>query len=279
VVDSVELNKNEGPKFLRWAGSKSKMLPKISYLIPRFNQYIEPFCGSCALFYSLHPKGAILGDTNSFLIRTIMAVRDKPEEVFEELEALTWSRTGFYAIRGHALAEPNDVRLAANFIYLNANCFNGIFRLNKIGRFNVPYGGDRAGKCPSLKKLLGSSKLLRGAKIVCSDFDSTVRNNLHPGDFVYLDPPFAVRSRRIFYQYRYDDFGTEDIDRLRGLMEWVDKKGGTFIVSYGESPEAETLRVGWKSTSVWRLGNIAGFRDNRRSAREIVITNITGLSA
>jgi len=202
-------------------------------------------------------------------------VRDDPASVFKALNQLNWSKRAYYKLRPSALNEKDNSKLAANFIYLNANCFNGIFRLNKAGEFNVPYGGERAGKCPSSEKLHTASTTLRHVKFVCGDFDKTVRRHCRAGDFVYLDPPFALRNRRIFYQYRYDDFGTEDINRLRSLMDWIDRQGSAFIVSYAASPESETLSKGWHQYSAWRLGNIAGFRTARRtSSEETLITNV-----
>jgi DNA adenine methylase len=243
-------------------------------LIPAFNRYIEPFCGSCALFFRLRPSDAVLGDINPHLVRTLIAVRNQPAAVFEALTRMQWSEEEFYSLRPYALAERRYSTLAANFIYLNASCFNGIYRLNRLGQFNVPYGGERAAKCPSLIKLDRASEALRSATIVCDDFDSMVRKNLTRGDFAYLDAPFAIRNRRIFYQYRYDDFGTEDIKRLRKLMDWMDARDGSFIVSYAASPEGETLARGWRTKSARRLGNIAGFKANRKYAEEILITNV-----
>ena len=251
------------------------MLPSLTPLIPDFKKYIEPFCGSCALFFSLRPPSAVLGDINPLLIRTLTAVRDDPDAVFNTLKNLNWSKRAYYRLRPSALNEEDDLKLAANFIYLNANCFNGIFRLNKAGQFNVPYGGERAGRCPSSEKLQTASTAFHDVKFSCEDFDRTVRQHCRSGDFVYLDPPFALRNRRIFYQYRYDDFGTEDVNRLRSLMSWIDQQGSAFIVSYAASPEAETLAKGWRKHSAWRLGNIAGFKAARStSSEEILITNV-----
>ncbi|MEY9180902.1 DNA adenine methylase [Bradyrhizobium sp. USDA 326] len=274
-MTEISYNRSENPKFLRWAGSKSKMLSSITSILPPFSRYIEPFCGSCALYFHLQPKSAVLSDINPLLIRTIKAVRREPHEVFQTLQRLKWSEDGYYKARDQALSERDNCQLAANFIYLNANCFNGIFRLNRAGKFNVPYGGDRAGKCPSEEKLASAARLLRRAKIVRGDFESVVKNHCQSGDLVYLDPPFALRNRRIFFQYRYDDFGTEDIARLRGLMAWIDKQGSAFVVSYAASPEAKMLSKGWRTQTAWRLGNIAGFRDRREKlAKEVLITNV-----
>lgn len=195
--------------------------------------------------------------------------------MFAALQRLEWSEEGYYDIRDDALLESDEFQLAANFIYLNANCFNGIFRLNKAGVFNVPYGGNRAGKCPSEEKLASAARLLKRARLAKGDFEAVVKTHCRVGDLVYLDPPFALRNRRIFFQYRYDDFGSNDIGRLRDLMTWIDKQGSYFVVSYAASPEAKLLSEGWRTQSAWRLGNIAGFRDKRtKMAKEVLITNV-----
>lgn len=266
-------NRSTAPKFLRWAGSKTRLLPKILGEVPSYNRYVEPFCGSAAVFFGLRPQRAILSDANSWLVTTFVAVRDQPEAVFEQLQRMEWSKENYYAVRDAGLAAYDTVDLAARFIFLNANCFNGLFRTNRSGHFNVPYGGERAGAAPSFEKLSGASQLLRGATIECCDFESCVRSHVISGDLVYLDPPFAIGNYRAFHQYRYDDFGVADIERLAALLCWIDQQDARFILSYAASPEADVLARGWRAQRVARLANIAGFRDRRRSYEEVLITN------
>lgn len=275
MMDSIQpkMNTEISPKFLRWAGSKTRIIPKFLDMIPKFRAYHEPFCGSCALFFALSPERATLSDANLALIRTLKAVRDEPEAVYQQLLGFDWSEAGYYKVRELGIEDDDDIRLATNFIFLNANCFNGIFRLNKAGVFNVPYGGHRAGRCPSLQRLMEASRRLTRAEIVAGDFEEIVDARVASGDLVYLDPPFAIRNKRIFYQYRYDDFGLRDLARLRGVMQKLDGKGVAFIVSYAASDEADQLSNGWRRIEVSRQGNIAGFKDNRRLAREVIITN------
>lgn len=272
-VVEPKINADVSPKFLRWAGSKTRIIPDFLEVIPPFNTYHEPFCGSCALFFALSPQEATLSDANPALVRTLKAVRDEPEAVYQLLLGLDWSENGYYRTREEGIEDADDVRLATKFIFLNANCFNGIFRLNKAGKFNVPYGGHRAGRCPSLERLLEASRRLKKAEIVSGDFEEIVDARAASGDLVYLDPPFAIRNRRIFFQYRYDDFGLGDLVRLEGMMRRLDQRGVAFIVSYAASEEADQLSKGWRRFEVSRQGNIAGFKNNRRIAREVIITN------
>ncbi|MCZ4093641.1 DNA adenine methylase [Sinorhizobium psoraleae] len=172
MVDPVQpkINNDISPKFLRWAGSKTRVIPTFMEVVPTFNTYHEPFCGSCALFFSLAPQSATLSDANPALIRTLKAVRDHPDAVYERLLCFEWSEAGYYRIRDQGIEDDDEVNLAAKFIFLNANCFNGIFRLNKAGKFNVPYGGHRAGRCPSLERLTEASRLLKNGGDIAGRF-------------------------------------------------------------------------------------------------------------
>jgi len=268
------LNKSSSPKFLRWAGSKSRLVPKLRKMIPEHDRYIEPFCGSCALFFELKPRSAILSDVNPLLITTLQAVKSNPDEIYRRIIDFDWSSEGYYKLRSTALLSNSQIDTAAEFIFLNANCFNGIFRLNRAGKFNVPYGAERAGKCPSLARLQAASQILQNATIYEGEFEQVVLGMSRPGDFVYMDPPFAMRNKRIFYQYRYDDFGLSDIERLKNLMSLMHDRGVKFIVSYASSDEADYLKNGWNHEEVERLGNIAGFSDKRKTAFEVIITNV-----
>src|ERR1035441_10567535 len=103
---------------------------------------------------------------------------------------------------------------AARFIYLNRYCFNGLYRTNLAGHFNVPFASSGTGGVPPLEVCLGNARLLRNAELICGDFDSVVRDHVRAGDFVYLDPPYAVANRRIFRQYGPHTFGLDDLDKL-----------------------------------------------------------------
>lgn len=269
----VKINSRLHPKFLRWAGSKQALLPTLVQHVHPFKRYIEPFCGSCALFFALQPATAVLSDSNPLLIQTLKAVRSAPEKIFKRLVRMDWSQKYYYDLRPRAFSTKDNIELAANFIFLNANCFNGIFRLNRKGNFNVPYAANGAGKCPSLESLELASKFLAKARLTSEDFETVVRQNVRSGDFIFMDPPFALRNRRIFFQYRYDDFGLRDIDRLAKLLRYIDRKGAQFLLSYASSEEAKTISKGWKTSSVLRTGNIGGFVDRRRHSKETIITN------
>jgi DNA adenine methylase len=259
--------------FLRWAGSKRRLLPILrTYWRPQYSRYLEPFAGSACFFFSLNAPRAILGDLNGELISTYLQVKYRLDALLDHLSTLRRSRQEYRKLRS---LNPNDLDLcarAARFIYLNRYCFNGLYRTNLKGEFNVPYGGEKSGNLPSADLLRECSKRLMKTRLVAGDFEQVLRQ-AKKGDFVYMDPPFAVGARRVFNEYHPDTFGGEDINRLRLWMEKLDKRGISFLVSYAESAEADLLAKGFTRRHVSVRRNIAGFAADRSDSHEILISN------
>lgn len=270
--------------FLRWAGSKRKLLGHLApYWGEGFPRYIEPFVGSACLFFHLRPAAAVLGDLNSELIRTYQTVRAHPHAVHAALIALSGDEKTYYRIR-RSIPDPEDyVQQAARFIYLNRYCFNGLYRTNLNGEFNVPYGGAKSGSLPSLRDLLDVVDACAAAEFHHGDFETILHNQVQHGDFVYLDPPFAVENVRIFNQYGPHTFGLRDLSRLRRCLELIEQRGAFFLLSYAECQAAVDEFAHWPRRSVRTQRNISGFATHRRVASELIITNIpetiTGIEA
>jgi DNA adenine methylase len=261
--------------FLRWAGSKQKIIPYLKqYWINNSDRYIEPFMGSAQLFFSLNPNTAILNDINSELIQTYLQVKKNPYPVYSILKEMKVSKNEYYRIRAIQTHKLGANQRAARFIYLNQLCFNGIYRTNLKGEFNVPFSGENQLKTFSLDVLVEASKKLKVAKIYSEDFEKLIRKNISKNDFIYLDPPFAVSNRRIFRQYGPDSFGLEDLSRLNKLLNFIDKKGAKFLLSYAYCKESITLINNWNSKKIFVQRNIAGFSKFRRKSAEILISNI-----
>jgi len=259
--------------FLKWAGSKRKILPKlISHLPKQFDRYVEPFAGSACLFFALMPKRALLADINEELIETYQELRDRPDDVVEELSRFTPTEASYYRVRGLDSTVLSPSGRAARFIYLNRYCFNGLYRTNKQGRFNVPFGGKRSGRLPSPEFLRECATALKKVVLKPTSFEDTLAK-VKAGDFVYLDPPYCIRSRRVFNEYSNASFGEEQLQLLRGHLKRLDRLGIPFLVSYGLSKEAIELSRGFYSRQLVVQRQIAGFATNRRKARELVITN------
>lgn len=260
--------------FLRWAGSKRKLLPKLTpYWGAGFQRYLEPFVGSGVLFFALRPERAILSDTNEDLIQALAAVRDNPDGVYEQAQKYPLGKRSFYRLRALEVGDLQPVERAARFLFLNRFCFNGLYRTDVHGRFNVPFSPGGTGELPSLQQLTAAAQLLRRAKLFCGDFEAIASKMVRSGDFVYLDPPYAVSNRRVFRQYGPHTFGIKDMLRLGTLLAEIDRRGARFVLSYADCHEAREIFAPWKLRRVWTQRNISGFSRHRRRAAELIVTN------
>lgn len=183
--------------FLRWAGSKRRLIPVLrTYWRPEFRRYLEPFAGSACLFFSLNPPRAILGDVNRELISTYLETKYRVAGVIKRLSNMRPNRRTYIRLRSFAPDDLGRAARAARFIYLNRYCFNGLYRTNQRGQFNVPYGGEKSGRLPSAEVLRQCSRRLKTARLIAGDFEQVLRLAVK-GDFVYMDPPYAVGARRV----------------------------------------------------------------------------------
>jgi DNA adenine methylase len=262
--------------FLRWAGSKKQLLPKLRlyWQDKPGRAYIEPFAGSACLFFDLEPERAILGDLNHDLIRALEALKDEPDAVIHALKRVPKSRASYYRIRGQEPKTLSAVSHAARFLYLNKYCFNGLYRTNQAGRFNVPYTEPKPQSTGlDYGSIRSGASLLSRATLVSGDFEKTLEY-ANPGDFVYMDPPYFSTSKRIFGEYMPAVFGAESLKRLDLALTKLDQRGVQFLVSYMWSKEHRALFGHWNVTRVRTKRNIAGFCSDRRGAYEILATNI-----
>src|SRR5580658_9292846 len=170
--NAIELPKQDCAPFLRWAGSKRRLLPTLqTFWTEKHKRYVEPFAGSACLFFAIKPPKAILGDLNPELIATYMEVKHRIGGVLEELRKLPAAdRHEYGRLRKADPKAMTKARRAARFIYLNRYCFNGIYRTNLKGQFNVPYSGVRCGSVPADSVFEKSSKRLRNARFMNADF-------------------------------------------------------------------------------------------------------------
>lgn len=258
----------------RWAGSKRKVLPILgSYWTPSFRRYVEPFAGSAALFFQLQPERAVLGDINQELISAYEVIRDRPDDVHRAASKISRSEAEYYRVRGRDITRLSTFSRAVRFVYLNRHCFNGIYRTNTAGRFNVPFAHDKPGRIPPIENFRRCANLLHRASLKCGDFGQ-ILSAVKANDFVYLDPPYAVETRRVFRQYDRREFLTRDLERLSEHLHNIDKRGASFVLSYADCREARVLLSGWQVRRIRVRRNIAGFTAHRRIATELLATNI-----
>jgi DNA adenine methylase len=260
--------------FLRWAGSKKKLLPELEkFFSPDMGTYIEPFVGSGQLFFKLPVKNAVLGDTNVDLIKTYQNIKDNPLEVYNQLISFPLGKEEYYKIRNQYNESSDSIYNSALFIYLNTFCFNGLYRTNISGKFNVPYSAS-SGTLIDLESVYSISEYLKRADLMIGDFETIVLESCKRNDFVYLDPPYAIKNRRIFNQYGPHTFGLNDIERLKKLIKEIDSRDAKFVLSYAHCDEALYLSKGWNFHLVNTVRNISGFAQHRKMENEMIITNI-----
>lgn len=259
--------------FLRWAGSKRKLIPRLrKFWLDDKARYIEPFAGSACLFFSLGPQKAILGDNNAELINLYREVKKAPDEIHRRLVRIPRNSHTYYRWRAKNIAKLDKQTRALRFLYLNHNCFNGIYRTNSAGDFNVPFGSKLA-RYLTLDEFTACANALRSAKFVSGDFEKTLED-VGAGDFVYLDPPYALDTRRVFREYGEKAFNVQDVSRLATALTSISERGANFVVSYADCPQSRQLAKNWNSSKFSVRRHIAGFSDHRTSAYEWLITNM-----
>ncbi|MGC2477795.1 MAG: Dam family site-specific DNA-(adenine-N6)-methyltransferase [Candidatus Sulfotelmatobacter sp.] len=260
---------------VRWAGSKRLAVPRLKEFWGRgYRRYVEPFAGSASLFFDVCPPAAILGDLNWELVTAYRAIRRDAQLVLQCLRRLPTGKASYYRIRGVNPCVLSDAELAARFLYLNHFCFNGLYRTNLSGRFNVPYGPPKDGGRFNEASVLAAAEKLQSAQLLYADFGETL-SRAEAGDFVFLDPPYAVDGRRVFREYLPGSFNSMDLARLGLALEALDAKGAAFVITYADSAESRKLFAPWKRSRLWVRRNIAGFAADRRSYYELLATNIT----
>jgi DNA adenine methylase len=259
--------------FIRWAGSKRLTLGTLRKYWPGNGfRYIEPFAGSACLFFDLEPDRAILGDLNSELIGTMNALKQDCEKIIKLVDKIPTGEESYYKIRKMNPKKMSFNNMAARFLYLNRYCFNGLYRTNLAGKFNVPYAEPKKIGNEYSQNIRNAAKALKKAIFVNADFETTLAY-VNKNDFVYLDPPYIVKNREIFSDYTTGSFSAKDLERLSKALKSINAKRAKFLISYADSREARLLLKPWGPKRVWTRRNIAGFSANRRGAFELVGTN------
>lgn len=261
--------------FLRWAGGKSWLTKRLSKLNElEFNQYHEPFLGGGATyFYLQRTSRSYLSDLNEELINTYIAVRDNVEKVISCLRDFKNTKDFYYKIRETKFTERFEN--AAKFIYLNQTSFNGIYRVNLKGVYNVPYG-FRSKEFLDENTLINASKALKNASIFVSDFE-VVKQNIRVNDLVFLDPPYTVsHNNNGFIKYNEKLFSIEDQYRLSKLIDFIREKGAYYILTNAAHNQVRDIFNNSDSViQVSRANLIGGINAKRGSTEELIFTNIS----
>ncbi|NSY44337.1 Dam family site-specific DNA-(adenine-N6)-methyltransferase [Agrobacterium tumefaciens] len=265
---------SHGPSFLRWAGSKRKALKQLSAAYTSNSLlYVEPFAGSAALFFERSPSRALLGDLNGHLINAMRQVRDKPDDLHSMVSVLSREAGEYYRRREQFNSlKPHGLEAAVLFVYLNRNCFNGLWRTNSSGKFNVPYGGIEMGNTPPLELFLKCSASLQKAKLRHQDFRITV-GQAGPGSFIYADPPYFTAHERTFIEYGKRSFGRKDLQDLIDALEAAEIRGAKIALTYSDGMPVD-VPDHWVQTRFDVTRNVGGFSGSRKKNSEVLYTSI-----
>lgn len=263
--------------FLKWAGGKRQILKDLLEYLPcdvKDRTYREPFLGAGSLFFALNPKSAFLSDANGHLMMTYQYVRDDPDLVSDYLRehARNDSEEYFYRIRRIYNKSRPSAAQAARFIYLNKTCYNGIFRVNSKGLFNVPYGRHETASLPSREHLREVSEILRGKRVFVASFEDALQG-AKKGDFIYLDPPYPpLNGTSCFNHYTPDKFTEKDQENLAATVKALDRAGCLLMVSNGNSDKILELYNGFNVHTL-QVTRFITCKKTRPKVRELVITN------
>lgn len=266
-----------GKPFLKWAGGKNwfiKYLPKIMKGL-EYNTYHEPFLGGGSVFFHLEPTDAYLSDANLELINTYQALQDDVEAVIDFMQTWEVNENQYYEIRATKPTEKHEQ--AARFIYLNHTSFNGIYRVNRKGEYNVPYG-HRDNYAFDFDRIRAAASSLQGAILQHREYQETLKD-VSEGDFVFLDPPYTVaHNNNGFIEYNKKLFSIDDQFLLRDCIVEICDKGAYFILTNAAHDTIKDIfRSCGTSIELDRFSTLGGKNARRQSISECIFTNIPSL--
>lgn len=267
--------------FLKWAGGKRQLLPVLSqYLPPGFHTYFEPFVGAGAMLLDLQPRQAVLNDLNQDLITCYRTIQKHPDELIQHLHGHQNSAEYFYAMRGldrdrEVFRQLSDVQRASRMIYLNKTCYNGLYRVNRKGEFNAPFGryrnpciADEAG-IRAVHRFLNA----RPVKILNTDFELAV-HGARSGDLVYFDPPYdPVSGSASFTAYQECGFGPNEQRRLARVVHDLTRRGCRVMLSNSATDFIRSLYKDLKLVRVTATRRINSVAARRGEIDEVLVLN------
>jgi DNA adenine methylase len=259
--------------FMKWAGGKTQLIPQILRRFPpRYGRYFEPFLGGGAVFFALAPKQALLSDVNEQLIATYTAIRDDLEGVIAELGRHHATEEHYYEVRAMDAAALGGTARAARTIFLNRTCFNGLYRVNSRGQFNVPFGKYKNPKICDAENLALVSRALQGVELDVGDAFTAARR-ARAGDLVYLDPPYdPVSPTASFTGYTRGGFSRDDQARLAGLFRELADRGVHVVLSNSDTPFIQQLYAGFRMERVLARRAINSRADRRGPVGELIVS-------
>jgi DNA adenine methylase len=264
--------------FLKWAGGKSRLLRQYQPYFPtpeRMGHYYEPFIGSAAVFFHLQPRPACLSDANGKLVEVYSIVQREVEALVEALQVHRNESSYYYQVRAQDPVVLDPVERAARLVFLNRTCYNGLYRENKKGEFNVPFGRYSNPTICNARRLRSASRALQGVELMVGDFEE-ITGQARAGDFIYFDPPYAPLSATSnFTSYSRDGFGLDDQRRLAEIVHQLTARGCNIMLSNSDSPLIRELygQRGYRTIPISARRNINSKGDRRGPVTELLILN------
>ncbi len=258
---------------LKWAGGKTQMLCDLIPKVPTsYGRYIEPFFGGGAMFFALQPKNAVIADSNPELINMYRQVADHVDEVISCLKKYENTSEMFYAVRSLEWTSLPKAEAAARTIFLNKTCFNGLYRVNKRGQFNVPFGKYKNPKICDEDGLRAASEVLKKAEILCGDYLLVLEHYAQPGDFVFLDPPYLPISEYAdFKRYTKEQFYEEDHVELANMIMTLHERGCHVVLTNSNHPLVHELYASFTIDVIQTKRHIS-CNGSTRKGEDVIVT-------
>lgn len=274
----LEKLKEETYPIVKWVGGKRQLMFELLKNMPEnYNRYFEPFIGGGALFFELQPDNAYISDMNEELFNLYQVVRDNVDKLITDLKKHDISKEYFMEIRNIDRTEEyknwSNVKKASRFIYLNRTCFNGMYRVNSKGEFNVPFGHYKNPRILDENNLINCSNLLQKTEIKHADF-SEILTKVQKGDFVYFDPPYVPLSETSsFTSYTKDGFDIDMQFKLRDVCDELDSMGVKFLLSNSDTKLVNELYENYNIKKVFASRQINANADGRGKITEVLVRN------
>jgi DNA adenine methylase len=266
--------------FLKWAGGKARLLHELVPRLPEtFHSYHEPFIGGGALYFHLAPKSfSFISDINSELINVYQTIQNQVDLLIEELTNYQNNPDYYKSIREldrdvKVFSKLTSIQRAARFIFLNKTCFNGLYRVNSKGQFNVPFGYYKSPKILDTENLINCSVILKNANISCTDYRFVINSALAE-DFVYFVPPYIPDGiSSSFTQYTKDGFGMKEQEDLLDLCRGLHNNGVKWMLSNSSAPIVYKMYEKFNIDTVHVSRSIGCTPTSRKKVNEVIIRN------
>jgi len=260
---------------LKWAGGKSQLLDQLFKKVPnKFNKYIEPFIGGGAFYFALSPKISVISDSNPELINLYKIVSSNVSELIKHLKIHKNDKEYFYELRSMDWTRLSSVEAASRTIFLNKTCFNGLYRVNRKGQFNVPFGNYANPNICDETSLINASLVLKNTKIICGDYKDVLDQYAEEGDLIFLDPPYLpVSQYSDFKRYTKDQFYEEDQRELADYFQMLCDKGCYVVLTNSNHPLIHELYSRY-SIEVHKTKRYINSVSNKRNGEDVIVTGV-----